>query len=473
MEDLEIRQLLSGALYRVTLVTNSQRPNATTMLTLDHGVTDPNDPTLQVASIYEEKPDGMSGTDFLESLVHGTITGTIWVGDPAVETPVSFQFPQAASDVQGDAPIYIQISGDDETGFGGNLFVDDDYAYEDPSGHSYNNGEWSFQMTPAPRVGVTADDDQASEDGRDPATFTFTQTRNAPYAVFTVGGSATVATFDEEGNITNADVADYVLDSAAVPVAGSPGKYKVYFNGFSERQVGITPLNDSKVEGSEDVQFTLVADDTGEAGLPAAYADPAGNGPTLPGHAAAPIVDLVAGPGTDANAPSNATLDAYLNDLATSDDYDTREAARTFLRNAYASHPAIEPHLDEKLTEYTETGPAEVWGFLQEILGPVRFRIQANTNTLVVSKRFDIPGVAKFQVSLPTPAPLLTFSVTGDPNAQGIIVGGTPSSFTLTPGAAATDYRVTFSVAYVDEQNNILSSTSETASFDLSNLWDI
>jgi len=453
MEDLECRQLLSGGTFwKVTLNTPTTRPGGDTMLSLKDGARTYEGSSTFATTVYEEKPDGMSGEDFIKSLVSGTIHGTVWVGDPAVETPVSFSFPQEASTTQGDAPVYIQMSGDDTSGYSGYLFVDDDFYYEDPSGHSYNNAEWSFSIEPAPRVSVeaVAEGYQGSEDGRAPAAFVFHRDGApvwAPYVIFTVGGSATVATLDENGNVTNPEVADYVLDGAT-PVEGSPGTFKAEFGGYPDRYVYIDPLNDSKVEGSEDVQLTIVADDTVGAGMLPAYADPAGNGAGQPVNADAGITDLITSSVFEAGQPSYAEIDDWIMDMG-SDNFSTRETATDLLNTAYQAYPQIGSYLDERYDSGELIG--EQIARLQRILGPVKFTVE--DNTITTSMRFTPEGL--LAIIPPADVTGATFS---SPLPLGSSVFHAGDSIYISPTVARSRVDVTITYKFVDGNGNILAT---------------
>jgi hypothetical protein len=343
MEELEVRQLLSGTLFKVDMSLGSgSRDGAAQMLTLQDGVQDPVDPTFWTASEYKEKPDGMSIDDFIKSLVTGTITGTVIVGDPPAQAPVAFDF-QTASTVYGDSPIWLNgIGGDDANGYSGFVAVDDYFNYESPEGHSYGNNEWSFNFTPAGRVSVEAVDDQASEDAQDQAQFLITPNGNCgSYAYFTLGGSAIFGGTDP-ANLTTPD-ADYTISGDVTEI--SPGVYKTPF-GWYGASVSVVPVNDSAVEGAEDVQLTLVADPESQGHCPA-YADPAGNAATQPSTASSVVSDL--------RVTSNIQLIPYdtldeIIERTGSDNWDQRQQASLELTTFLTQYPypAVEDHATAK-----------------------------------------------------------------------------------------------------------------------------
>jgi hypothetical protein len=439
------------------------------MLNLQDGVTDSGDPSIIVTSQFEEKPDEMSITDFIQSLVSGTITGSVWVGDPAVETPIAFSFPQRASTTAGDAPIVIRnVGGDDTYGYTAGIAVDDYFDYEDSNTHSYGSDEWTIALQPAGHISIAATDDQASENSADWASFTITPTGSAgAYALFTVSGTA-ICGGTLYGELTDPD-ADYVIDGAeAMP--GEPGKFKAYFNSYSQvAQVNIIPLNDADVEGAQDVQLTLAADEPPLGTCPA-YAAPPLNGPGLPAAAAANLVDLVAGPPTDPNPPSAALMDQAVTDL-NDEDPQTRDLANAFLSQSLADHPIIDSYLDDKLMQaISDGGPTETISRLKTILGPVRFRIGPNSTTITASLRFDPgEGISTIEISQPVPdanvnwSRILTASISTS--------GGPSASIAVDPLVAINNLKVTFQIRYLDVNGNEVGGRGEVFAMNLYELW--
>jgi hypothetical protein len=342
MEELETRQLLSGSLYKVEMYTSS-RPGGAQMLTLQSGVQDPVDSAHWVASEYKEKPDGVAIEDFIKSLVTGTITGTVIVGDPPAEAPVAFDF-QTASTVYGDSPLLLQVSGDDASGYGATVAVDDYFNYESSDSHSYGNVEWAFGVWPAGHVGVEATDDQASENAQDQAQFSINANGDCgQYAYFTLGGSAVFGGTDP-ANLTTPD-ADYTIAGNVTETSPGSGIFRAPF-GFYGAQISVVPVNDSAEEVTEDVQLTLIADPFAADNCPA-YADPASNPTTQPSTASNVLRDL--------RVSSNVleipydTLDDIIGRLG-SEVWNQRQQAQGELTDFLTQYPypAVEAHANAK-----------------------------------------------------------------------------------------------------------------------------
>ena len=229
----------------------------------------------------------------------------------------------------------------------------------------------------------------------------------------------------------------------------------------------IAPLNDSRVEGLEDVQLTLVADQPPTGTCPA-YADPAGNTPALPVNALANLADLQIQPPTDTDRPDESTLDGWISQLGDIDQA-KRDDASAQLNSAFWDHPDIETYLEAQLADQEDP---EVIGRLKEILGPVR--LVRSGNSIVASLRYDEPGIANYLVRLPSNLADADFSVDGDPFAQYIQLGtyndprlGDPNSITVTPKVEATNILVTLTVDRMSATGTVISSYTRTFAFDI------
>jgi len=215
-----------------------------------------------------------------------------------------------------------------------------------------------------------------------------------------------------------------------------------------------------------------VADEPPTGTCPA-YADPADNDPLLQKQAAATIDDLVGGPPTDPDAPWG-QLQGWLNDLE-SDDYQTRVAGKQNLESAFADHPAVEPTLDDALQAARDAGdkPQTVMD-LDSILGPVRFRIDNNSNTIVATSRTPFAAnVARVIISLPASGSNVTFSVTGNPNATNFDLGGNPSSITITPAVETENLKVMIHISYMDANGELTGDFDCPFALDLRTWIDI
>jgi hypothetical protein len=420
------------------------------MLHLQDGVADANDPAFFTASQYEEKPDGMSIEDFMKSLVSGTITGTVWVGEPAVETPVSFAFPQRVSTTAGDAPLFLnQVSGDDTNGYTGSIAVDDYFDYHDSNIYSYGNQEWTIALQPAGRISIAATDDQASEDNADAATFTITPTGSAgAYALFTVSGTAICGGTLYDETDPNAD---YVIYGAeAMP--DEPGKFKAYFNPNSGvAEVNVIPLNDDRVEDTEDIQLTLVADEPPTGACPA-YADPTTNADAQPAAASNTLKDLRVT--SNSQQIPYAALDDIIGRLGSETPGARQQASDELV--AFLVHYPYSTVEDYATAKADATGDPDVRGRAITALGNAastpRLRIYGNGSSLSfvpVSTGAD----AKFQVQVSPPyLPLLTV------NQSGILSFGSEQTVDLTPtnsGAGMVTVTVSCLELIHDDNTNI------------------
>lgn len=447
IEALENRQLLSGSYWSATL--HAYGYDYADMLSLDNAATDPNDSRVQYSTQYLEQSDGMSAEQFVKSIVTGT-----YLDNDGVEQSYSYSFPTDAG-AYGDKPILLDITGG-EGGYGGTINVDARFAVEPSDGpHEYwADKRWSIALNPAPRVAVEMISD-GSENGAAPATFRIAGANGAPYAIFTLAGSATPGGTGAS-NLTDPD-ADYVVSGAEL-LPGSSDTYKAHIDPWSVAAwVTITPLNDARDGGVETVEISLEADNTPAQALPA-FLDPAKNAGNLPAQADAKIGDLRVDRAVDADQPDPSALNDLINKLGSRDPL-VREDATVELEINLANHPGIEPYLDGRLA--VEDDP-EILNRLRQILGPVR--IELSGNKIVTSLRYTEHDVASYIVRVPGPIQQASFSVDGDPLAQYVAVG---DQITITPTAVVAGATVSLTIQALDSNGGIVRSRDRTLKIDI------
>jgi hypothetical protein len=190
-------------------------------------------------------------------------------------------------------------------------------------------------------VWVEATDDSASEDGRDPATFTIhREGGGGELAVYyTLGGNATLGVVDDEDGTITPDEADYV---AGTPESGGNYFKVVIPSGQNAITVSVVPLNDSQNdEGTETITLTLASDQ--RPGGPF-YNAPGNAGPAA---ADAGLKNLKVS--TNLLQIPYETLDDIIARLG-SEVYNVREAASGELTTFFVRYPGTEGYATAKAT---------------------------------------------------------------------------------------------------------------------------
>jgi hypothetical protein len=271
VEPLEPRTLLSA--YWVTL----QYP--TTI--------DSNGGWMQIKNQYDQDQDGVSdypvtaGTplEAVREAIEGAYCGT--VNHCGTQSSLSYSFPARASTEHDDA-YQIDLSTFPTTGVGsGGIGLqkswDDPYWDRNVYLPNWNDASWSVTADPRPKVWLQDGTDlSASENGRDPATFTIQREGGDSQSLdvyFQLSGSATPSTLSE-GSYPDGiaeDGTDYTVTGAS-PDPNHPGYWKATLAaGQNSADVTIKPLNDAVDEDSESAVMTLVGDLAGQLNGAAGY----------------------------------------------------------------------------------------------------------------------------------------------------------------------------------------------------------
>jgi hypothetical protein len=163
--------------------------------------------------------------------------------------------------------------------------------------------------------------------------------------------------------------------------------------GGSAAYIDIAPLNDTLVEGEEDVRLTLLADQNPDGPF---YHDPAQNGAGMPVMAMLKLGDVDLAPPVDPNKPTEAQIQEQI-DLYDGGTQEEKDQAELTLSTWFQDHPSIESILDDKLASAGD----EAIPMLQRVLGPVRLSLDAQTNSILVTRRFLPEGVSSLRIEFP------------------------------------------------------------------------
>jgi hypothetical protein len=452
---------------------------ATNALTGTCTISDAPLPEVWITSPDSEMAEGGGDATFVIHRDNGGVSGygTISVNlafvQPYYMTPdyglpdLDYSYGVTLGMGPGQTERTITLSADDDSDFEGteSFTVSVQACSSSPADYTIPNTGSRLSDAPGTiidndqaSVSVYAADDQASEDARDPATFTISRDRTPSSSLnvyFTLSGSATVGTVaaddaDEDGIADHGSSADYLIEGASY--VGSGTWCATITSGESSVDVSVVPLNDALVEGDEDVTLTLCETTQASNGTPE-YCAPAGAGAV----ATATLKSIVAQSISDPNVPWE-DIGTWLNDL--DDDTPTvRAAATSGLTSALATYPELLDYLGWWYQTQTKTEAQET--FLQGLISIVRLRVEDNQ---LIPELNWATTAAKVMIGAPDDLPFFV-KYSGESGGSAITVGGNPGAFTLIPKSAIERYTGEFTVQGWDGNDNLLFEYTVTFSF--------
>jgi hypothetical protein len=252
-------------------------------VTLQYPTTiDSNGGWMQIKDQYDQDQDGVSDypvtastpLEAVREAIEGAYCGT--VNHCGTQSSLSYSFPARASTDGSDA-YQINLSTFQTTGVGsGGIGLqkswDDPYWDRNIYLPNWNDASWSVNADPRPKVWVQDGTDlRASENDRDPATFTIQReggdTGQNLLVYFSLGGSAAPSTLPESSYPGYANDGKVYTVTGASPDPNHPGYWVATIPaGHDTVDVTVKPPNDSLVEGVESIVMTLAADLAGQLG---------------------------------------------------------------------------------------------------------------------------------------------------------------------------------------------------------------